>query len=177
MLSNPPLHLGFDTTKMPTGVYLVNILIIFMHSCDSHDLIANKWQSSLLNAISWNMVLLMGRIGFLKHKGNLCKVNSAVVIAVPYSILWYITPCYNGTWLDLKFRITFIWKHVLVTKHHSVTCMNTQCHSYTISMTSCKTAVTPLLMHWSYSSLTLSHWYKFNYMFMYLAYVVNTSEC
>ena len=28
-----------------------------------------------------------------------------------------------------------------------------------ISMAQCKTAVTPLLTHWSYCSLTLSHWY------------------
>ena len=31
--------------------------------------------------------------------------------------------------------------------------------SDTISMAQCKTAVTPLLTHWSYCSLQLSHWY------------------
>ena len=30
---------------------------------------------------------------------------------------------------------------------------------HVISMTQCKTTVTPLLTHWSYCSLALSHWY------------------
>ena len=36
---------------------------------------------------------------------------------------------------------------------------NLICSILDISMTQCKTAVTPLLMHWSYCSLALSHWY------------------
>ena len=40
--------------------------------------------------------------------------------------------------------------------HNGISCTN----EYTISMTSCKTAVTPLLMHWSYCSLAPSHRYK-----------------
>ena len=36
---------------------------------------------------------------------------------------------------------------------------NKKYSAHLISLASCKTAVTPLLMHWSYCSLVLNHWY------------------
>ena len=59
------------------------------------------------------------------------------------------------------FLCRFIWRST-VPGHHPA-CID-PCHAQfnlgNILMASCKTAVTPLLTHWSYCSLALSHRYK-----------------
>ena len=87
----------------------------------------------------------------------MCAGSSLQPCNVPHQHMWTITSMVAG-YTNSYFKRTLGKEfEIILSKITSI--LNKGAAPGKMSMAQCKTAVTPLLTHWSYCSLLLSHWY------------------